>query len=235
MTISIIIPAYNEEKHIGKLVCHLRENSTNAVKEIIVIDGGSTDHTREVAEKAGASVLMSPVRGRAVQMNYGADHSIGEVLYFVHADTLPPESFAKDLLASIEKGYRIGGYRFRFDSPKWYLKVNSFFTRYNRLMFRGGDQTLFITRSFFEKLGRYREDYLIMEEYDLMIKARKQCKFCVIQKDVLVSARKYDDNNYLKVNFANLVAFKMFQWGYSQDRIVRVYYRLLKQPNYKFP
>ncbi|MEM7380208.1 MAG: glycosyltransferase, partial [Bacteroidota bacterium] len=86
--ISIIIPVLNEEAHIGSLLRHLKAQPLHFVKEIIVVDGGSSDKTVAVAIKHGASVLHSN-KGRARQMNFGAKHASGDVLYFLHADTFP--------------------------------------------------------------------------------------------------------------------------------------------------
>ena len=213
MKVSIIIPTYNEEDSIGNLLDHLIQYSDDRLLEIIVVDGGSTDRTLDIVEKSNAIAVTSNNKGRAAQMNTGYRQSSGELLYFVHADSYPPESYLNDLFYAIENEYDAGCYRFRFDSDRFLLKVNSWFTRFDRIMCRGGDQTLFIKRSLFEKLGGFRDDYLIMEDYDLIQKIQKVSNFRIIPKDVIVSARKYEKNAYLKVNFANLVVFIMYFCG----------------------
>ncbi|MBN4062130.1 MAG: glycosyl transferase [Flavobacteriales bacterium] len=234
MKISIVIPAYNEEKQIGRLVSYLYENAKNHLAEkIIVVDCGSKDKTVEVAERAGAKVLASP-KGRAIQMNTGAKTAKGEVLYFVHADTTPPASFAKDILQAINEGYEIGCYRFKFNSDKQVLKLNSWVTRFDKIFFRGGDQTLFVKRKIFEELGSYDEKYVIMEEYDFIKKARKKALFKIMQDDVLVSARKYEMNSYLRVSFANFIVFSMFRLGASPQKIFDVYKTLIQHPKESF-
>ena len=95
-TISIIIPVLNEEKYIKDVLFSISANArTKCIKEILVIDGGSTDQTITNAEAYGATVLKSK-KGRAAQMNFGATNANGEILYFLHVDTLPPEGFDKD-------------------------------------------------------------------------------------------------------------------------------------------
>lgn len=227
MTVSIIIPALNEAENIGQLVRHLCKNRTDKVVELFVVDGGSKDQTVSIAKAAGAEVLISPQKGRAQQMNYGAAKARGELLYFVHADTLPPETYLSDILQAVDEGHPIGCFRFRFNSNKLLLKINSYFTRFDRLWCRGGDQTLFVTKTLFEELNGYRNDYCIMEEYDFIIRARKKYPFKIIPKDVLVSARKYEKNGYLRVQVANLIAFNMFRFGAPQERIRQTYHRLL--------
>ncbi len=230
MSISIIIPTYNEAAYIGKLVIYLTKNGGSKVEEIIVVDGGSTDNTANIAKRKGAQVIISDKKGRAAQMNRGVEKATGKILYFVHADTLPPKTFVEDIFIAVEEGYKIGGYRFKFDSDKLLLKLNAYLTRFNIIICRGGDQTLFVTRQLFDELGGYNDDQLIMEEYDFMKKARKENRFKVIQKDTLVSARKYDHNSYARVNFANFIAFNMWRLNFNRNRILSAYKSLLHHP-----
>ncbi|WP_034256986.1 TIGR04283 family arsenosugar biosynthesis glycosyltransferase [Adhaeribacter aquaticus] len=228
--ISIIIPTYNEEEHVGALVHHLWQFSQNQVAEIIVTDGGSQDNTLAAAEKAGARAVLSPRKGRAAQMNYGTTLATGNIYYFVHADSWPPATYVQDILEAIAAGYQLGCYRFKFRSDKLMLRLNSYCTRFDRIMCRGGDQSLFVLKTVFEELGSYKDNYVIMEEYDFIIRARKKYSFKIIPKDVLVSARKYDNNSYLRVNLANLTVFLMFYAGCSQLLMLNTYKRLINHP-----
>ncbi|MFK7931891.1 MAG: TIGR04283 family arsenosugar biosynthesis glycosyltransferase [Saprospiraceae bacterium] len=228
MRVSAIIPTLNEADNIGQMVRHLSACGGDALHELLVIDGGSTDDTVKIAEAAGATVLVAPEKGRAAQMNYGAQQSTGELLYFVHADNLPPECYMSEVQKTVAEGYPMGCFRFKFDSPSVWLKINSWFNRFNKLWCRGGDQTLFITRDVFEQLGGYPNDYIIMEEYKLLEQASKQnIPFKIIPKFVLGSVRKYEDNSYLRVQIANFIVFNMYKRGASQQRMARMYKRLL--------
>jgi rSAM/selenodomain-associated transferase 2 len=232
MDISIIIPTYNEEEHIGPLVAHLWLNSRGQVREIVVIDGGSQDNTLHLAAQAGAQAYLCPRKGRAAQMNFGASLVQGAILYFVHADSMPPASYVQDILEAIQAGYPLGCFRFRFNSDKLLLKINSYCTRFDRIMCRGGDQTLFLLRTLYDELEGYKDDYLIMEEYDLILRARKKYPFRIIPKDVMVSARKYDHNGYFRVNLANLTVFMMFFAGFPQLKMVNTYKRMIHHPKF---
>ncbi len=227
MEISIIIPILNEAKNIGNLIQHLKKYATASLAEIIVVDGGSKDESVAIAQKMGVLVLQSPKPGRAVQMNYGATKATGDILYFVHADTLPPEDFCSDILQAVSEGYELGCFRFKFDSSRWILKVNAYFTRFDRIWCRGGDQTLFILRTAFEALEGYDEHYIIMEEHDFILRANEQYQFKIIPNYAIVSPRKYDHNSYLRVQLTHLVVFNMFRFGYPQERIVQTYKRFL--------
>ena len=195
--------------------------------EIIVVDGGSTDQTVIRAKQLGATVIHSPKRGRAQQMNFGAQKATADLLYFVHADTLPPKTFVSDIHTAITDGFPIGCYRFEFNSPRKLLKLNAYFTRFDKMWCRGGDQTLFVTRSVFDELEGYCPRHLIMEEYDFIARARKKYPFKIMPKSVIVSARKYDNNGYLKVQFANLIVFNMYRLGFSQKKMLKFYRNML--------
>tara|TARA_R100001143_G_scaffold63596_1_gene73237 strand:+ start:16392 stop:17090 length:699 start_codon:yes stop_codon:yes gene_type:complete len=232
MLVSIIIPTYNEEDNILQLLNYLKKFSDDRLPEIIVVDGGSRDQTVQIVKEAGFPCLISEKKGRAAQMNYGVRKSKGDVLYFVHADSMPPASYLNDLQRAFDEGYSAGCYRFRFDSDHLLLRINSYFTRFDRIMCRGGDQTLFITRKLFNLLDGFREDFLIMEEYDLIQKIQQIAHFKIIPKDVVVSARKYEKNHYLQVNFANLVVFMMYFAGARQDTMVHAYKSLIHHPKF---
>lgn len=230
--ISIIIPAFNEEESIASLVTHLWQHAQNRVADIIVVDGGSTDNTLAVARAAGAQAYRGPKKGRASQMNHGVTFAQGLILYFVHADSWPPASYVTDICEALAAGFPLGCYRFKFKSDKFMLRLNSYCTRFDRIMCRGGDQTLFVDRSIFAQLHGYQDDYVIMEEYDFILRARKKYRFKIIPKDVLVSARKYDHNGYLRVNLANLVVFLMYFAGCSQHQMLHTYKKMIHHPKF---
>lgn len=227
MKISIIIPTYNEDGNIEGLLQHLKKNNNENIAEIIVSDGGSSDDTLTIAGANGAVALESPVAGRAGQMNYALEHATGDIYYFVHADSKPPESYTDDILNAINEGFDCGSFRTAFDSDKYLLRINAFFTRFNYLFFRGGDQSIFVTRDLMNKVGEYKEDMLIMEDYDFIERIQKHGKFKLIPKSTLVSARKYDENSWLKVQLANYAVVKLYNKGATQEEMITTYKRML--------
>lgn len=227
MQLSIIIPTLNEESNICQLLSQLLRIQDDRILEIIVADGGSTDKTCNLAKEYPIQILDLGTRSRAYQMNEAAKVAVGDVLYFIHADTRPPISFVDDIHASLKDGYQVGSYSFELDSKDPRLKVLSFMTKINMLISRGGDQTLFVTRSFFDALDGYDEEYVIMEDFDFIRRARKKTKFKLLDKSVLVSARKYEKNSYLTIQTANLSAFLMFYFGASPQKIKDMYNRRL--------
>ena len=227
MTISVIIPTLNESQYLVQRIEFIKNFGGEAVIEIIVVDGQSSDETRTVAAGAGAEVLTSPISSRAAQMNYGARLAKGEVLYFVHADVQLIPSFVQDIQEVLKAGYVAGCYRYRFDVDKMMLKVMAFFTRFDGIMCRGGDQTLYVKKEAFEALKGFDEYYTIMEDYDFIIRLKKNHKFKVIQKEVVVSARKYEMNSWFRVQSANLIIFIMFFLKRPPDQMKKMYKKLI--------
>ena len=163
-------------------------------------------------------------------MNYGAAHAHGDVFFFVHADTRPPVRFADHLLDSVTRGFEIGCYRSRFEGNDPALRLNAWLTRLPFLIFRGGDQTLFITRPLFQKLGRFDESYVVMEDYEIIRTARKHARFHIIPEYATVSARKYADNSYLRVNLANAFVFFLYILNVNPRKLWKLYTRLIRHP-----
>jgi rSAM/selenodomain-associated transferase 2 len=229
MQLSVIIPTFNEEKNISALIQHLLKHADGQLIEILVADGQSTDHTREEAEKAGAKVLICPRRGRAAQMNHAAALSAGDVLYFVHADSLPPPSYPADIQDALDQGFLLGGYRSDYLSDNPLFRINAWFTRFNRSHSHGGDQTLYVDRQLFEKLQGFDEKFVIMEDFDFVKRAQEVTPFRKIPKNALISTRKYDNNSFLRVTVANFIVFSLYRLGVAPPTLKKIYGRLLNQ------
>ncbi len=227
--LSIIIPTYNEEENIGKLIQYLQSNTVNMPVEIIVADFASTDKTTSIAVSLAAKVVISKKKGRAAQMNSGAAAAIFDILYFVHADSIPPPSFFADIVQATKEGFNFGRYRTVFQGNKWLLKLNAFFTRFDWFMCYGGDQTLFITKKLFNKIDGFNEDFLLMEEFDLVTRAKQFSAFKIFSKATIVSIRKYETNSWLSVQRANYKAVQLYKKGVSQQELVEAYAGFLRK------
>jgi rSAM/selenodomain-associated transferase 2 len=226
--ISIIIPTLNEEKNITTLIPYLKNCCKSHYAEIIIADGGSTDKTIEAAKNLQAKLVICPGKGRAAQMNCGAAEALYDVLYFVHADSIPPPSFCADILSAINNTYSCGRYQTKFQGNSWLLKLNAFFTRFDWFMCYGGDQTLFMTKALFTELHGYQDNLLIMEEYDLVERAKSLAGYKIFSKTALVSTRKYQSNSWLKVQRANYNTVRLYKKGLNQPELVAQYKQALK-------
>jgi rSAM/selenodomain-associated transferase 2 len=226
MKLSIIIPTLNEEEKLPQLLDVLVP-LTYTYDEIIVVDAESSDKTISIAKKYGVKTIVSEKACRAYQMNIGAKHAQGDVFYFVHADVLPPKTFREDVDVLVKKGVDAACYRFEFDKNALMLKFNSWWTRFDFMFCRGGDQTLFVQKNTFNSLDGFDESYTIMEDFDFIKRLRKRFRFAIIQKPVVVSARKYEKNSYLKVNLINLWSYWSFMLGRDPEKIKELYKRRL--------
>ncbi len=228
MKISVIIPTWNEGPQIAALVQYIFYHGGASIAEVIVCDAGSEDNTTESARNAGAVVLENMLKSRAVQMNSGAAVATGDLLYFVHADVKLIPSFADDIIDAVRKGFHAGCYRYIFDSTSLMLKINGYCTRFDGIMCRGGDQTIFVTRSAFEDIKGFNPFYSIMEDYDFIIRLRQRYRFKIIPKNITVSARKYEMNSWLRVQLANLSVFMMFFLRQSPEKMKTFYSKVLR-------
>ncbi len=226
--ITLIIPTFNEAQHIGKLLEFLSSFSAKGL-EIIVVDGGSIDDTIEIANEYDVKLITCNNPSRARQMNLGAVQASHDIFYFVHADVIPVPSFIEDIQEAFTDDYQSGCFSCQFVEPALpMLKVNAWFTQLPFRWCRGGDQTLFIKRSLFNDLGGFNEAFVIMEDYEFIDRLLDLGTFKVIKKDVRISARKYENNSYLKVQWINLRAMRMFRRGEDTSKIRDYYLNALK-------
>jgi rSAM/selenodomain-associated transferase 2 len=225
--ISIIIPTFQEAEGIGALVAYLQKDTN--VSDIIVADGGSTDDTVLKARQAGARAIICPWKGRASQMNAGAGMAVNRILYFLHADSYPPVGFGQDIVGAVSQEYQSGCYRLSFDYPHWFLRVNCWFTRFNIDSVRFGDQSLFITRKLFQKIGGFREDLIVMEDQEIINRIKRYSRFKVFHRAVTTSARKYRQNGIYSLQAAFFIIWFLYKLGASQEKLLLTYRRLIRQ------
>ena len=224
--ISIIIPVLNEATDLDRLLPYLSERSNDT--QIIVVDGGSTDRSEQVVKKHHCTWIKADVSSRSIQMNLGAKLAKHDILYFLHADTTPPPSFVDDIRESLKNGVVAGCYPFKFDRDNWQLKMLGKLTELDLIFCRGGDQSLFIRRSDFVEIGGYDENLALMEDYDIIRRIKNLGRFEILSGHIIVSSRKYDDNSFLKVSFANWSTFLLYWLGRNSSKLRRWYFQLNK-------
>ncbi|PXX31594.1 TIGR04283 family arsenosugar biosynthesis glycosyltransferase [Arenibacter sp. ARW7G5Y1] len=221
--LSIIIPTLNEAAQIGNLLAYLKANSSPGnIKEIIVVDGGSTDGTPRLAKTLGAKTITSE-RGRAKQMNKGAELATGHVLYFLHADTYPPKNFDLYILKAIHRNMSSGCFRMKFDTSKNFLRFFAWFSRINSRLCRGGDQSLFISKTLFHRSGGFNEEYIIYEDTEFISRLYKISKFQVLPQHVVTSARKYEQIGTLKLQYHFGIIHLKNLLGVGPEQLYRYY------------
>jgi len=228
--ISIVIPILNEAATICKLLSYLTNSAKNIhhIREIIVVDGGSTDQSQEMIRKFSDTketpiTLVSSAKGRAKQMNFGARQATGEILYFLHADSFPPLYYDHYILEEVHQGNHAGCFRMKFDSNHWWLKFVGWLTQFQSKICRGGDQSQFITTSLFEEIDGYDESYIVYEDNELVSRLFNINQFVVIPQDIITSARKYREVGIWKLQY-HFLNIHMRSWlGASSKELYRYY------------
>lgn len=189
--ISVVIPVYNEEKALPLTLRHLFTQTGDF--ETILVDGGSVDRTRDIASADSRVQLLRAPKGRAAQMNAGAQMAKGDWLLFLHADTLLPIG-ALDRIEALaaEGGYYAGGFRHRFSGSDWRLGLISYLDnwRCQRTRIIYGDQALFVQCALFERLGGFPPEP-ILEDVRFCEKLVRAIRPVLLDAHVITDARKF--------------------------------------------
>jgi len=226
---SIIIPTYNEADGIVQAIAKIQAVKGMYEIEIIVVDSGSTDDTVLIAKQLGVTVVASEIKSRAAQMNKGASIAKYDILYFLHADSIPPDNFTAQILKACRDGAKSGSFRLKFDYDHPFLKANAWFTRFNINAVRFGDQSLFVTKDVFEKAGGFREDLLLMEDQEIIHRLKSNGRFLVMNDVVITSARKYLDNGVYRMQVIFYRIWAMYYLGFSQERLLKLQRKLVRK------
>jgi len=227
--ISIIIPVLNEASEVRDLIQYVLSNcNIDNISDILFVDGGSTDGTQKELNMLSnelVTYLESP-KGRAKQMNKGALKSKGSIFYFLHADTKPPKNFDTYILHAVKQNHA-GCFRMVFDSKHPLLNFTQWFTRFNYKICRGGDQSLFIRKETFEKLGGFDEAYTVYEDCEFINRIYDNFNFYVIPKTVITSARKYRNLGVFRLQYYfGMLHFKK-RMGASPEELFQYYQRYI--------
>ncbi len=221
-TISIILPTCNEEAIIASSLHNLLAMTVKSEGVEIIVSDASTDGTPGILSGFPVTLCHS-AKGRAIQMNCGARLAGGDILYFLHADTLPPEAFVEDIRASVVAGKKAGCFRMSFDDNHPLMTLFGWFTQFPFLICRGGDQSLFIDKGLFHRIGGFDETMLIMEDYDIITRIERLEPFHILQAAVTTSARKYLRNGIIPLQMSFGTIHLMYALGFDQTAIVRYY------------
>jgi rSAM/selenodomain-associated transferase 2 len=210
MVISIIIPTLNEASTIDQFLKSLRERAGHV--EIIVVDGGSSDGTFELARNRCDQCLRSP-RGRAVQLNTGATAASGDIFWFLHADTEVPADGVKKIYDVLRDPEVAGGFfRIRIPSRRLVYRLTDCFAHYAGLLLRMrfGDHGFFCRRAVFREIGGFPL-LPLMEDAEFFRKLRQHGSTAIISSRLISSPRRYEDIGPWRLTLTyGIIAFLFF-------------------------
>jgi len=222
-SLSVIIPALNEENHIRQTLERLGKISHG---EVIVVDGGSTDNTVRVAKECGVRVLSArPCRGG--QMNAGASEASGDVLLFLHADTIVPDNFLPLIRQAMTDPEVVGGsFALKIQPSTPLLRYIERDVTWRTKLFRlpYGDQAIFIKASIFRLMGGFA-DIALMEDVEFVRRLRKIGRLAFIPFPVITSSRRYKKIGVLRTILKNKLVLLGYYLKVSPSRLALFYYK----------
>jgi len=224
--ISIIIPTLNESLLLQRLLCGLNK-IIDSQGEIIVVDGGSNDNTLEIASKYAHQVFVTE-QGRATQMNYGAAFAKGEVLFFLHADSMLTTNAFQKLKEIVKESVYVGGaFRLQIDSNKLLLSIISqvvnLRSRFFHLVY--GDQGIFVRKKKFLEIGKFLITPL-MEDVEFYGRLRASGKTVILNEKILTSARRWEKEGILYATFRNWLLLIMYYMGIPAKQLEKLYFQV---------
>lgn len=215
--ISVIIPTLNEEEHLSQTLKKVRDGFNI---EVIVVDGGSTDGTGAIAKN-----YLECTRGRAAQQNKGAQVATGELLLFLHADTLLPDGWdwiVRKTLA--EPAIALGAFAFKvlepFPGQKFIEDTANWRSKAGGLPY--GDQGLFMQKEIFEQAGGF-PDQPIMEDYAFVRTLRRFGKIITVPQAAITSGRRWQQHGVFKVTVVNKLMILGYHLGISPAKLAPFY------------
>lgn len=226
-TVSVVVPALNEEGRVGEAV-HSALQGFPPPLEVIVVDGGSRDGTAAEARRAGAKVLTS-ARGRGVQLDAGAAAARGEVLLFLHADSLLPEGYGAELQRCVRgPGPRWGAFKtiaVQASAQSLGFQLLSCAVQFRTWAFRMpyGDQGIFVDQQLFRQVGGHR-GLPLMEDVDLVVRLRRACPTMrLAQLPVTTNARRWCRMGLLRTTLLNQATFWSWMLGAEPAVLAKFY------------
>jgi rSAM/selenodomain-associated transferase 2 len=218
--LSIIIPVLNEAKTIVANLHALQKATSSVSAEIIVVDGGSDDGTADLSRPYVDKVISAP-KGRASQMNAGAKQAVGDVLLFLHGDTLLPDDDSLVLLPSSDWGFfriRLSGGHIAFRMIEHMINIRSQLTRVAT-----GDQCLFVKKKRFTQLNGFATIPL-MEDVELCKRLRVNTKPMVISSPVISSSRRWEEKGIVRTVMLMWYLRALYFLGVSPSVLLKKYY-----------
>ena len=222
--ISVVIPSWRDTENLSALLPALA--AQERIAETIVVDASGDEQAEQIALATGAAFIPCSAPNRGEQMNLGAAASSGEVIVFQHCDTCLNDSHLEAIQSALADPRIVGGAFFRkFDGrhPRlmWLESFSRFLTRHGGTLY--GDQSIFVRRDIFEKLGGFARIPL-MEDVEFSRRLRAAGKIAVLDPPVASSARRHLRKGAWRTTIQNGLFIVLYNLGVSPHRLHRWYY-----------
>lgn len=223
LTVSVVIPVLGDCASLGNILQQL-ETFPAKPDEIIVVDGAPDIDCRDLCSEHGCTYLITKP-GRGNQLDVGARQASGQVIWFLHADSCPPDSAVDFIRQAIGDGAIGGFFRFRFTGASaWHKRVlECLINLRSRLGVPYGDQGLFILRSDYAALGGF-PDIPLFEEVPLVKATRRRGRFVQLPAAIGVSPRRWERDGWLRRSIENRLLALGYAAGISPATLARRYY-----------
>ncbi|HXR76358.1 MAG TPA: TIGR04283 family arsenosugar biosynthesis glycosyltransferase [Bryobacteraceae bacterium] len=220
--VSIIVPALNEASQIRTTLEALQ--ALEGEKEILVVDGGSEDATVAVAQESGVVVLPS-ARGRGLQQHTGALKARGNILWFVHADTIPPTHALADIVAALSDPSVAGGnFGLTFDgASRAARQLTAIYPILRLLNLCYGDSGIFVRRTIYDAIGGFRS-FALFEDLDLLQRLRRAGRFVHLKSRIMTSSRRFENKNFALM-WMHWTVLQVLYWGGVSPNLLARWYR----------
>lgn len=218
--ISIIIPVLNEAKILENTLSQLQSELGN--HELIIVDGGSTDGSVQIAEKYGKIVISA--RGRAKQLNVGAAAASGDILVFLHADIWLESGALAAVETAISSGYVGGGFCQKIDGKNILYRAievgGNIRGKYLKVFY--GDSGIFVKRTDFEKIGGFPE-VPILEEMEFSKKLCELGQTTLVTPHIHISARRWKTKGIVRTTINNWLITLLYFLKFSPEQLAKLY------------
>ncbi len=221
LSIAAIVPVFNEAQLLSEKLTTLKALNTD---ELVFIDGGSTDTTQQILEASGVS-WHAGAKGRAAQMNDGAEKCSRDILLFLHIDTEIDESNISALKSAMKQPEKVGG---RFDvclsghhpayqMISWFINLRSRLTKIST-----GDQALFVRRKVFEQMGGFA-DLPLMEDVEFSTRLKREGSIACLRETVTTSSRRWQQHGIIRTILLMWKLRLLYWLGTPADKLADLY------------
>jgi rSAM/selenodomain-associated transferase 2 len=225
--LSIIIPSLNEKDNLFKLIDYIK-NFNLPKYEIIVVEGGTDFPCNTFYKNQPEIKIVNHDKGRAKQLNRGAEIAKFKWLYFLHSDCIPPKNFKEIIYKSMNNKNQASCFKLKFKPSNFFLSLSSKATKYNNIFCRGGDQSLLIHKNLLYICGGFDENFKVCEDINLINKIYMKGEFNIMEGHITTDSRRFLKNGTLKLLIHFGIIHLLHYFKFNPDLLYKYYKLFIK-------